>query len=160
MIEPEEVIEAKLVALLAAALPDVDVIGALSPVPEGDQKLSPDTYVAVFADLASQDLDWTGPGVPCTYSVRVVVHYAEADDRSGAGFRDSCRAVRAALAPLLGDGCAALDGDGFRCDAFTLGSTSTSQDFAADSGGMVKTYNAAVAGRYIPPTETTEQEES
>ena len=29
MVEPEEIIEAKLVALLAAALPDVDVIGAL-----------------------------------------------------------------------------------------------------------------------------------
>ena len=153
MIEPEEVIEAKIVALLAAALTDVDVIGALSPVPEGEQKLSPDTYVSVFADVASQDLDWIGPGVPCTYTVRVVVHYANADDRTGAGFRDSCRAVRAALVPLLGDGCAALDGDGFSCDAFTLGSTNTSQDFAADSGGMVKTYNATVNGRYNPQRE-------
>lgn len=153
MIEPEEVIEAKLVALLVAALPDVDVIGALSPVPEGEQKLSPDTCVSVFADIASQDLDWKGPGVPCTYSVRVVVHYADADDKSGAGFRDSCRAVRAAIVPLLGDGCAALDGDGFSCDAFTLDSTNTSQDFAADSGGMVKTYNATVNGRYTPQTQ-------
>ena len=153
MIEPEEIIEAKLVALLAAALPDVDVIGALSPVPEGEQKLSPDTYVSVLADIASQDLDWKGPGVPCTYSVRVVVHYANADDKSGAGFRDSCRAVRSALVPLLGDGCAALDGDGFSCDAFTLDSTNTSQDFAADSGGMVKTYNATVNGRFNPQQE-------
>lgn len=153
MVESEEVIEAKLVALLAAALPDVDVIGALSPVPEGEQKLSPDTYVSVFADVASQDIDWKGPGVPCTYSVRVVVHYADADDKSGAGFRDSCRAVRAALAPLLGDGCAALDGDGFSCGAFTLDSTNTSQDFAADSGGMVKTYNATVNGRFNPQQE-------
>lgn len=153
MIEPEEVIEAKLVALLAAALLDVDVIGALSPVPEGVQKLSPDTYVSVFADVASQDLDWKGPGVPCTYSVRVVVHYANADDKSGAGFRDSCRAVRSAISPLLGDGCAALDGDGFNCDAFTLDSTNTSQDFAADSGGMVKTYNATINGRFNPQQE-------
>ena len=153
MIEPEEVIEAKLVALLAAALPDVDVIGALSPVPEGEQKLSPDTYVSVFADVASQGIDWTGPGVPCSYSVRVVVHYANADDKSGAGFRDSCRAVRSAISPLLGDGCAALDGDGFSCDAFTLDSTNTSQDFAADSGGMVKTYNATVNGRFNPQQE-------
>ena len=153
MIESEEVIEAKVVALLAAALPDVDVIGALSPVPEGEQKLSPDTYVSVFADVASQDLDWKGPGVPCTYSVRVVVHYANADDKSGAGFRDSCRAVRSALVPPLGDGCAALDGDGFSCDAFTLDSTNTSQDFAADSGGMVKTYNATVNGRFNPQQE-------
>ena len=153
MIEPEEVIEAKLVALLAAALPDVDVIGGLSPVPEGEQKLSPDTYVSVFADIASQGIDWTGPGVPCSYSVRVVVHYANADDKSGAGFRDSCRAVRSAISPLLGDGCAALDGDGFSCDAFTLDSTNTSQDFAADSGGMVKTYNATVNGRFNPQQE-------
>ena len=153
MIEPEEIIEAKLVALLAAALPDVDVIGALSPVPEGEQKLSPDTYVSVFADIASQGIDWTGPGTPFAYSVRIVVHYANADDKSGAGFRDSCRAVRAALAPLLGDGCAALDGDGFSCDAFTLDSTNTSQDFAADSGGMVKTYNATVNGRFNPQQE-------
>ena len=153
MIEPEEIIEAKLVALLAAALPDVDVIGALSPVPEGEQKLSPDTYVSVFADIASQGIDWTGPGVPCSYSVRVVVHYANADDKSGAGFRDSCRAVRSANSPLLGDGCAALDGDGFSCDAFTLDSTNTSQDFAADSGGMVKTYNATVNGRFNPQQE-------
>ena len=153
MIEPEEIIEAKLVALLAAALPDVDVIGALSPVPEGEQKLSPDTYVSVFADVASQGLDWMGPGVPFAYSVRIVVHYANADDKSGAGFRDSCRAVRSALAPLLGDGCAALDGDGFSCDAFTLDSTNTSQDFAADSGGMVKTYNATVNGRFNPQQE-------
>ena len=153
MVEPEEIIEAKLVALLAAALPDVDVIGALSPVPEGEQKFSPDTYVSVFADVASQDLDWKGPGVPCTYAVRVVVHYANADDKSGAGFRDSCRAVRAALAPFLGDGCAALDGDGFSCDAFMLDSTNTSQDFAADFGGMVKTYNATVNGRFNPQQE-------
>lgn len=153
MIEPEEIIEAKLVAILAAALPDVDVSGALSSVPDGEQKLSSDTYVFVFADVASQDLDWKGPGIPCTYSVRVVVHYADADDKSGAGFRDSCRAVRAALVPLLGDGCAALDGDGFSCDAFTLDSTNTLHDFAADSGGMVKTYNATVNGRFNPQQE-------
>ena len=154
MVEPEEVIEAKVVALLAAALQDVDVIGALSPVPEGEQKLSPDTYVSVFADIASQDLDWKGPGVPCTYSVRIVVHYANADDKSGAGFRDSCRAVRAALATLLGDGCAALDGDGFSCDAFILDGTTTALEALGDSEGMNKTYNATVTGRYNPTTET------
>lgn len=148
MTEPEEIIEARLVAFLSEALPTVDVIGALSPVPEGEQKLSPDTYVAVFADIASQDIDWQGPGVPFTYSVRVVVHYANADSASGAGFRDACRAVRSVLAGLLGDRCAALDGDGFECDAFTLDSTNTSQDFSAENGGMAKTYNATVSGRY------------
>jgi len=148
MTEPEEIIEAKIVALLADALPSVDVIGALSPVSDGEQKLSPDTYVAVFADVASQDLDWRGPGVPFTYSVRVAVHYANADSACGAGFRDACRAVRSTLVMLLGDGCSALDGDGFECDGFTLDSTNTSQDFAAENGGMTKTYNATVTGRH------------
>ena len=147
MTEPEEMIEVRLVALLAAALPSVDVIGALSPVPEGEQKLSPDTYVAVFADVASQDIDWQGPGVPFTYSVRVAVHYANADSACGVGFRDTCRAVRAVLAGLLGDGCASLSGAGFECDAFMLDGTNTAQDLSADSGGMIKTYNATVTGR-------------
>lgn len=148
MIEPEEIIESKLVALVAAALPSVDVIGALSPVPEGVQKNSPDTYVSVFADIASQDIDAQGGGVPFSYSIRVTVHYANADDATGTGFRNACRAVRSALAALLGDGCAALDGDGFSCDAFVLNSTSTALDSTAESGGMAKTYNATVNGRF------------
>ena len=153
MIEPEETIEANLIALLSAQLSSVDVIGALSPVPEGKQKSSPDTYVSVFADVASQDLDWEGPGVPFGYSIRVVVHFAQADDKTGAGFRDTCRAVRTALNALLGDGCAALDGNGFECDEFRLGSTNTAQDFPADLGGMIKTYNATVTGRFNEPQE-------
>ena len=148
MVEPEEIIEAKIVALIAAALPGVDVIGALSPVPEGEQKNSPDTYVSVFADVASQDLDFQGGGVPFAYTVRVTVHYANADDATGAGFRDACRAVRSALAALFGDGCTALDGGGFSCDAFMLNSTSTALDANAENGGMAKTYNAAVNGRF------------
>lgn len=154
MIEPEEIIEAKIAALVAAALPSVDVIGALSPVPEGEQKNSPDTYVSVFADIASQDLDFQGPGVPFAYSVRVTVHYANADDATGVGFRDACRAVRSALAALLGDGCAALDGNGFSCDAFMLTSTSTALDANAENGGIAKTYNATVNGRFTPEQET------
>ncbi len=153
MIEPEETIEANLIALLSAQLSGMDVIGALSPVPEGAQKSSPDTYVSVFADVASQDMDWEGPGIPFTYSVRVVVHFAQADDKTGTGFRDRCREVRAALQALLGDGCASLDGDGFECDSFILGATNTAQDLSADSGGMIKTYNATVKGRYNEPQE-------
>lgn len=146
--EPEEIVEARVIAALREALPSVDVIGALSPVPEGEQKLSPDTYVSVFADIDSQELDWSGPAVPFTYSVRVVVHFADADDASGTGFRDACRAVRSVLAGFLGDGCSALDGGGFACDAFMFAGTNTAQDFSAETGGMVKTYNATVTGRY------------
>lgn len=148
MIEPEEVIEARIVALLSKAAPDIDVIGALTPVPEGAQKNSPDTYISVFADVASQGLDYRGGGVPFAYSVRATVHYAAADDATGAGFRDACRAVRSALAALMGDGCSALDGGGFSCDAFTLGSTATAVDADAELGGMAKTYNATVNGRF------------
>lgn len=148
MTEPEEVIEARLVALLSEAVPSMDVVGALTPAPDGGQKNSPDTYVSVFADVASQDLDFRGGGVPFAYSVRVTVHYACADDPTGAGFRDACRAVRSALLPLLGDGCAALGGGGFSCDAFTLDSTSTALDADADVGGMAKTYNATAKGRF------------
>ena len=148
MIEPEEIIEARIVALLAAALPNVDVLGALSPWPEGEQKNSPDTYISVFADVASQELDWHGGGIPFTYSVRVTVHYANADDATGEGFRDTCRAVRSALAELLGDGCSDLDGNGFFCDAFIFNSTYTSSDSNAENGGMSKTYNATISGRF------------
>ena len=152
MTEPEEIIEAKLIAVLSAALPDVDVIGALSPVPEGEQKQSADTYVSVFADVASQDLDWRGPNVPFTFSVRVTVHYANADDATGTGFRDTCRSVRTALIALSGDGCAALSGDGFNCDEFLLNSTSTAMDSDAENGGMAKTYNFTISGRTATTT--------
>ncbi len=147
MKEPEEIVEARIVALLAAALPSVQVVGALTPV-AGNPKTAGDTSVSVFVDLAEQPLDLTGPNVPLVLSVRATVHFADADEATGAGFRDACRAVRAALLPLLGDGCAALDGNGWSCDAFVLGSTSTSFDAGADLGGMAKTYNATVSGRY------------
>ena len=160
MIEPEEIVEAKIVALLAAAGVGIDVIGALAPAPGHTEKKSPDTYISVFVDMSSQDMDWRGPGVPCTYSVRIGVHVSNADDKNGAMFRNVCRAVRGALAALTGDGCGTLGGDGFRCNAFVLGETQTALESFADSFGMAKTYNATVRGRYIPPTETTEQEES
>lgn len=147
MIEPEEIIEARMIALLSVALPHMDVIGALSPVPEGEQKMSPDTYVSVFADVAEQRIDSEAPGMPFSYSLRVTVHYAQADDACGAGFRDACRAVRTVLCGLLGDGCDALSGGGFECDAFVLGTTATQLDVAAENGGMAKTYNATIEGR-------------
>lgn len=147
MKEPEEIVEARLIALVAAALPGVKVVGALSPV-DGVERTVADTSVSIFVDLAEQSLDFTGPNLPIALSARVSVHFANADDASGAGFRDTCRAVRAALLPLLGDGCAALDADGFECDAFTLDATSTAFDADADVGGMAKTYTATVKGRY------------
>ena len=147
MKEPEEIVEARVVALIAAAMPSVQVVGALSPVEE-DQKSVEDTSVSVFVDLAEQSLDFRGPNVPLVLSVRATVHFANADEATGAGFRDACRALRSALIPLLGDGCAALDCDGFSCDAFVLNSTATSFDADAELGGMAKTYTATVKGRY------------
>ena len=67
IIEPEEIIEAKLIAIIAEVLPSVDVLGALSPFPDGEQKLSPDTYVSVFADVESQGIDWVGPNCPFSF---------------------------------------------------------------------------------------------
>ena len=146
MKEPEEIIEARLIELVQGVLSDVDVIGAISPVPDGEQKQSPDTYVSVFVDLSSQNLDWRGGNVPCSFSARLTVHYANADDATGCGFRDTCRSVRNALFALTGDGCESLNTDGFKCDQFTLDSTST-VDEMAEIGGMAKTYNATLAGR-------------
>lgn len=156
MTEPEEIIEAHLITILAAAVPSMDVVGALSAVPSGEQKLSADSYISVFVDVASQQIDWRGPGVPFTYSARVTIHFANADDASGAGFRDSCRSVRSALAPLLGDGCSALDGGGFSCDEFILDSTQTAMDADAETGGMAKTYSFTISGR-LSEVNTTHQ---
>lgn len=147
MKEPEEIVEARIVALLSAALPSVQVVGALTPVAD-DPRRSDDTFVSVFVDLAEQSLDFIGPNVPLALSVRATVHFADADDPTGAGFRDACRAFRSALLPLLGDGCGALGGDGFLCDAFVLNSTSTAFDADAELGGMAKTYSATVSGRF------------
>lgn len=159
MTEPEETIEAKLVTALSNAVTEIDVISALAPCVPGEMKLSANSSISVFVDLASQDLDWIGPGVPCTYSARVVLKVAFSDDKTGALFRDSARAVRGALAALTGDGCDAVSGDGFACDAFILNSTNTSLDAGDGSGAMVKTYTATVKGRFTPQTETTEEED-
>jgi hypothetical protein len=158
MIEPEETIESKIVAALVAANVPLAVIGALAPAPEGEEKTAPLSQVYVAADVASQDMDWIGPGVPFTYTVRVSVHVAFADDKTGALFRDSARIVRGALAALNGDGCAALEGDGFYCDSFTLDGTSTALEAMGDGEGMTKSYTATVKGRFNPPTETGEED--
>lgn len=150
MTEPEEIIEARLIALLAAAAPHIDVIGALTPAPADEQKLSPNTYIAVFADLAAPEIDWSGPGLPCAWSARVVVHWANADDSAGVGFRDTCRAVRAVLDSYLGLNCKNFSANGFDCDDFQLSSTSTT----IDADGCVKSYPITIKGRFTPPTTT------
>ena len=162
--EPEETVEARIISLLSGALPKWAVIGALAPAADGEAKRIPETCVFVTADMSSQRLDWHGPGVPCDYTVRAEVRCSNADDGTGEIFRDVCRAVRAALETLLGDGCSGLDGDGFECDAFRLAPTSTKEAQSDDDGGMRKTYSASISGRYTPPsteettpTETTEE---
>ena len=67
-------------------------------------------------------------------------------------FRNVCRTVRAALQSLLGDRCAALDGEGFECDSFVLGSTNTLTEDRGESAAETKTYTAAVVGRFNPQT--------
>ena len=156
MIEAEEIIESRIVALLSAAVPALDVIGALSPVEAGEMKHAALSCISVFVDLASQNLDWQGAGYPCTWSVRILLRVEEADDKTFALFRDSARSIRGALSPLAGDGCEALDFGGFECDAFTLDSTETALDSAGDDAAMTKTYNATVQGRFIPQTPKEE----
>lgn len=158
MIEPEEIVESHLVALLEGVANGVAVLGALAPSAPGTEKTAPDTHVSVTVDLASQDLDWIGPGVPCTYSVSVAVRVAEADGPNGELFRDTCRNVRAALAALLGDGCAALSGDGFDCDALVLGATQTRRESLGDFSQFAKIYSATVSGRFTPQTETERED--
>lgn len=147
MKEPEEIIEVAVIELLTAVLPDIDVIGALSPVPEGEQKKSPDTYIAVFVDLDGVVSAYKSPRMPSRYALKVTVHYANADDATGTGFRDTCRAVRNALICLGGDGCTGLNRDGMECDNFELESTETALDKDAEVGGIAKTYNATMTGR-------------
>ena len=154
--EPEEIIEAALVETLSSALSAASlttaapaVLGALSPVAEGAVKSADDSFVSVFVDLTEQPLDWIGATIPLTFSARVVVHFANADEPSGEGFRNLCRAVRSALLPLLGDGCENLTTTLFACDSVTLDNTSTSLDADAESGGLSKTYTLSIAGRVI-----------
>ena len=156
MKEPEVIIEAKLTALLAAAVPALDVVGALELCEPGDMKIAAHSNVSVVVDLASQDIDFAGPNIPCSYSVRVGVNVTFDVDKDGSIFRDATRSVRAALSTLMGDRCAALDGDGFSCDAFVMGPTQTSIAAADGSGAMSKNYTATLVGRYTPQTQEDE----
>lgn len=146
--EPEERIEAALVAILAAHC-TVAVEGALTPSDEGSVRtIDDDSIVSVVVDQQSQDLDFRGPRVPHTYRAQVNVRYSMADDPNAAKFRDECRRVRAALLSLTGDDCANLGADGFACDEFMIDSTSTTFE-GGDNPCNVKTYSATVKGRII-----------
>ena len=146
--EPEERIEAALVAILATHC-TVAVEGALTPSDEGSVRtIDDDSLVSVVVDQQSQDLDFRGPRVPHTYRAQVSVRYSMADDPNAAKFRDECRRVRAALLSLTGDDCANLGADGFACDEFMVDSTSTTFE-GGDNPCNVKTYSATVKGRII-----------
>ena len=146
--EPEERIEAALVAILAAHC-TVAVEGALTPSDEGSVRtIDDDSLVSVVVDQQSQDLDFRGNRVPHTYRAQVSIRYSMADDPNAAKFRDECRRVRAALLSLTGDDCANLGADGFACDEFMIDSTSTTFE-GGDNPCNVKTYSATVKGRII-----------
>ena len=146
--EPEERIEAALVAILATHC-TVAIEGALTPSDEGSVRtIDDDSIVSVVVDQQSQDLDFRGPRVPHTYRAQVSVRYSMADDPNAAKFREECRRVRAALLSLTGDDCANLGADAFACDEFMIDSTSTTFE-GGDNPCNVKTYSATVKGRII-----------
>lgn len=146
--EPEERIEAALVAILAAHC-TVAVEGALTPADDGSVRtIDDDSLVSVVVDQQSQDLDFRGNRVPHTYRAQVSIRYSMADDPNAAKFREECRRVRAALLSLTGDDCANLGADGFACDKFMIDSTSTTFE-GGDNPCNVKTYSATVKGRII-----------
>lgn len=146
--EPEERIEAALVAILATHC-TVAVEGALTPSDEGSVRtIGDDSLVSVVVDQQSQDLDFRGNRVPHTYRAQVSIRYSMADDPNAAKFREECRRVRAALLSLTGDDCANLGADGFACDEFMIDSTSTTFE-GGDNPCNVKTYSATVKGRII-----------
>ena len=146
--EPEERIEAALVAILATHC-TVAIEGALTPADEGSVRtIDDDSLVSVVVDQQSQDLDFRGNRVPHTYRAQVSIRYSMADDPNAAKFREECRRVRAALLSLTGDDCANLGAAGFACDEFMIDSTSTTFE-GGDNPCNVKTYSATVKGRII-----------
>ena len=146
--EPEERIEAAIVAILAAHC-TVAVEGALTPSDDGSVRtIDDDSLVSVVVDQQSQDLDFRGPRVPHTYRAQVSVRYSMADDPNAAKFREECRRVRAAILSLTGDDCTNLRADGFACDEFMIDYTSTTFE-GGDNPCNVKTYSATVKGRII-----------
>ena len=149
--EAEEIVEARICGFLSARVQAaglaIPVRGALNPAPEGEVRQSGGSFITVYVDQAESLDDMLRP--PCRWTVRVAVRVDYSEDPTGDMFRLACRAVRSALGALLGDSCASLDGDGYRCDALRLDATATEESEDA----MAKTYTATVTGRFIPPTQ-------
>ena len=95
-LETEEIIEAGIVAALRAAEVPLEVIGALTPESDDVEKTATLSQIGVTVDTASQELDWQGPNLPCTYTARISVHLAFKDDKT-----ESCSLSRATNAPPL-----------------------------------------------------------
>ena len=146
-LETEEIIEAGIVAALRAAEVPLEVIGALTPESDDVEKTATLSQIGVTVDTASQELDWQGPNLPCTYTARISVRVVFSDDKTGTLFRAACRAVRGVLQSFTGDQCAALSADGFTCDGFMLDNTQTALETIGDGEGATKTYVATVRGR-------------
>lgn len=146
-IETEEIIEAGIVDALRSADVPIAVIGALAPADDETEKTAHLSQIGVTVDTASQELDWQGPDLPRTYTARVSVRAAYKDDKTGALFRDSCRAVRVVLQSFTGDGCNGLSADGFTCDGFMLDNTQTAVESIGDGEGATKIYVATIRGR-------------
>lgn len=158
MTEPEEIIEARFAALIAAAVPGVAVVGLLTPSEPGTEKTAPDTCISIAADVDEQSFDSRVANVPYRFTVRITVRVAIADDASGILFRDTCRAVYGAIHGILGDGCSAVSADGFTCDGVTRDPTATNIDTSAnnENSAWTKTYPLAVTGRYSEPPSAEE----
>lgn len=158
MTEPEEIIEARFAALIAAAVPGVAVVGLLTPSEPGTEKTAPDTRISIAADVDEQSFDSRVANVPYRFTVRITVRVALADDASGILFRDTCRAVYGAIHGILGDGCSAVSADGFTCDGVVREPTATTIDTSAnnENSAWTKTYPLAVTGRYSEPPSAEE----
>ena len=147
--EPEELIETKLVAIIAQALPAFSVEGTIAPGLAGDVKTCDDSYVNVKVDQNEPLLHSKTPLTPTSYAVTVAVHCTFADDKDGNLFRDTCRKVRDALNHLQGDGCALVTSEAWRCDDFVIDSTKTDLEESESGEGMVKNYNCTIWGKAL-----------
>lgn len=155
MTEPEEIIEASIVALVAANV-SIPVVGMLAPSADGTEKTVPDTSISVVADVSGQSFDSRVANVPFSFSVRITVRASSADDATGSTFRTACRGVRGAIDAILGDGCTAVSADGFTCDGVILENTTTGINANAEKDGWYKIYPLAVTGRYSEPPSAEE----
>lgn len=144
--EPEEYVENALVGLIAAKVNGIPVEGTHDPAQAGETKYGEFTYINVKVGQSAQRLDVRGRS-PIDFAIRITVHIARSEDPRGVIFRDTCRAVRAALASVTGDGCDGLNGEHVELHAFVLDSTDPDFSTAIEGGEFIKTYNASATAR-------------